>query len=523
MDAPRPTLPPARAIGLFARTVYRQLKQAGYAAHEVVAFANELLGQLTEAPALGPMVSVSDVETALPTGEALLETLDFELKRADRDATTLLLLFELELADAVPDDAAAVIHRRLGRQLVRGLRPTDSVARIAFGRYALVLPGARLDAADVIATRVLGPVIHPRRKEDRWPEGSRIVLRAVAASGGSATAASLLESCEREEPRELSTATTPRATTRLWTPPPTSEPLPRTTLAEGVVLALGGGAARAAAHIGVLRAFDAASIPVRAVAGASAGALVGAMSLSGMKAGAILDRFISFTASSIYREMRRRYVVYRRASGIPRGSRAYFRESGLGFLSNERIAAMDDELFDAFITFFVGADRDMSTLEGPLAVSATDLATGRTVHYGHGPIHRALRASCALPGLFPPQRDGDRVLVDGAMVAEVPVRTAVSLGLPFPVVAVHLARPDRIVADFATSAEVAVRAASVVHRELVREQLRHAHALINAPVAQIGWLEFRRAAETAALGEKGAMGLIDRMRRSGIPPPLSNE
>src|SRR5262249_44234016 len=97
MDSRDRSLPPTRAVGLFARTVHRQMKQAGYASADIVAFVNELLAQLGDTPGLEPMTGVSDVETALPNPEALVDVIDYELKHAPHDGTTLLVCFDLEL------------------------------------------------------------------------------------------------------------------------------------------------------------------------------------------------------------------------------------------------------------------------------------------------------------------------------------------------------------------------------------------------------------------------------------------
>jgi NTE family protein len=519
MDSRGQSLPPARAMSLYARTVFRQLKQARYERTEMVAFVNELLGQLTDDVALGPMAGLADIETALPNPEAFFDVLDFELRRAGGEVTTLLLTCEVDLPESCPDDTASSIHRSVARQIRRSVRPFDIVARLGVERYAVALAGAKLESASAIAARILGPVVHPSRLEDRFPDGTRVTVRIVEARPDE-TARGVLSRCELQEPSEISLTNSVGSVVPLRTlPPPASLSARSAAKRENVVLALGGGAARAAAHVGVLRVFDASGLAVAGAAGTSAGALVAAMALSGVKHEAILDRFVSFTRSTIYREMRLRYVKYRRRSSVPRASVAYFRESGVAFLSNEQLAAFDDEMLEDFVEFFVGTDRAIASLRGPFAVAATDLVSGRAVHILHGPLHSALRASCALPGLFPPQRDGDRMLVDGSMVAEVPVRAAVALRCDAPVVAVHLARPDRKVGTFSTSSEVVLRSASIVHTELVREQLRHAHTLVTAHVEEVGWLDFRRAEQAAALGEAAARRHIEHVERSSIVPP----
>ncbi len=490
-------MPPPKATALFARTVYRQLKQAGYGNAELVTFVSELMGEIGGERS-GPLSGVADVETSLPNSDSLLDVLEFELRRVRSTPGALTLMcLDVDAPDWCADDVVQALHARASKQLRRSVRPADAVARLAANRYALVLPGTDVRLAPAIAARVAYPLLNPRRRADAPPNGTRVTMRACGSARADESAASLLGRCLDQPSREVDTPRRPLSTS----PPPAPQPSAR----DAVVLALGGGAARAAAHIGVLRALEAAGVEVAGVAGTSAGAIVGAMALRGMGHTEILERFVAFTRSDIYRQMRRRYVEYRRSAKVPRSTVDYFRHSGIAFLSADRLAAFDDELFAQFIEFFVGPDRDIGTLAKPFAVATTDLVTGRAVRIAHGPLHFALKASCALPGLFRPQAEGERLLVDGSTVAEVPVQVAVQLGVAAPILAVHLARPEKEISTFESSSEVVMRWGTIVHRELVREQLRHAHHLITACVEQIGWLDFRRALETAAIGEQAAV------------------
>src|SRR5262249_24683154 len=143
--------------------------------------------------------------------------------------------------------------------------------------------------------------------------------------------------------------------------------------AREIVLALGGGAARAAAHLGVLRVLRRAGIGVAGIAGTSAGALVGAMYFSGMNEDEILNRFTSFTTTPLFRQMRRAYAEYVRRAKRVRPRDQYFRQSGLAFLSDSDPAAIPDSVFAAFIEHFAGPDRDISRLGKPFGAVATDL------------------------------------------------------------------------------------------------------------------------------------------------------
>jgi len=519
-DAPDKNLPHARATNLFARTVFRQLRRAGYTRGEIVSFLNEMMDLLaTEPPDGGPLSGIADPETRIANFDVLVEALAFEMRRArDTSAPLLVVALETLLPDWTPDDAVRAFHERIARQLPRAIRPEDTVARIDGTRYAIVLSSGTSEVAGTIIHRIVGALAASRRTADRVPDGTIFRYRALELDGASGlvrgagerpieTPDALLARTLAADPVDIDPrilgATPTAARGRSTRPPPPAAP-------NEVVLALGGGAARAAAHIGVLKSLRLAGVRIAGVAGTSAGALVGAMYLAGMTEDEMLERFASFTRSPTYARMRRLYAVYRRQSGAPRAALGYFRKNGLAFLSNNAIAAIDDDTFQSFIEHFVGPDTSIDRLAGRFAAVATDLTTGRETILSSGPLHFALRATCAVPGLFQPQALDGRMLVDGSTIGEVPVRAAASLRVAAPVLAVYLARPVHDVSTFSTSAEVFTRTTSIVHSELVREQLRHAPELITAFVEDIAWLDFRLARETFEIGFAAANAYLAR-------------
>ena len=160
----------------------------------------------------------------------------------------------------------------------------------------------------------------------------------------------------------------------------------------GIALALGGGAARGWAHIGVLRALDEAKVPVSMIAGTSIGALVGGCYLAGK-----LDELEEF-ARSISRTNVLRYMDFT------------FRGSGL--ISGKKLAAkMDTEIGHLVI----------EDLDRKFIAIATDIESGHEVWLEDGSLGKAIRASYALPGVFKPVHHHGRKMVDGALVNPVPV------------------------------------------------------------------------------------------------------
>lgn len=165
-----------------------------------------------------------------------------------------------------------------------------------------------------------------------------------------------------------------------------------------VGLALGGGAARGWAHIGVIRALEQAGIRPDLVCGTSIGALVGAAYAAGE-----LDRFEQWVLGLGVREVVS-YLDVRLGSGLIRGER----------------------LMDFFRRSFT--DRPIEDLPTPFAAVATALETGAEIWLRQGSMFDAVRASIALPGLFSPVMSDGMVLVDGGLVNPVPVSLARAMG-----------------------------------------------------------------------------------------------
>ena len=164
-------------------------------------------------------------------------------------------------------------------------------------------------------------------------------------------------------------------------------------------LALGGGVARGFAHIGVLRVLEREGIVPDVVAGTSIGAVAGGCYVAG-----VLDAFEDWA-----RSLNRLKVV----------GYLDFKLGRSGLLAGERLGAV--------LRRHLG-DRLVEDLQSPFAAIATDLASGREVWIREGPLTDAVRASYALPGVFPPVRHDRRLLVDGGLLNPVPVAPCVAMG-----------------------------------------------------------------------------------------------
>lgn len=175
-----------------------------------------------------------------------------------------------------------------------------------------------------------------------------------------------------------------------------------------LALALGGGAGLGWAHIGVLHALHDRGVTIEAVSGTSIGALA-AVCLAADRVNVLEE-----LARSVNLRQMVRFIDIDPRRGSMLGGRTVTRQLRQHFGHGH--------LEDLFI---------------PTAVVAADLVTGEEVAITRGSIVDAVRASIAIPGVFPPVRSGDRVLVDGGVIAPVPVRAVRALSKA-PVLAINL-------------------------------------------------------------------------------------
>ena len=187
-----------------------------------------------------------------------------------------------------------------------------------------------------------------------------------------------------------------------------SSPSPQPLGRPSIGLALGGGAARGFAHIGVMRALVAHGIMPDVIVGTSIGAVVG-----GCYSADSLDPLEAWARSLSVRSVLGYLDVNLSGSGLIRG----------GHLAKQLETGLKDTRIEDLRTHF--------------AAIATEFNTGHEIWLTRGRLVDALKASYALPGIFPPVRIGGRWLVDGALVNPVPVSAARALGARL-IIAVNL-------------------------------------------------------------------------------------
>ncbi|MBC7718355.1 MAG: patatin-like phospholipase family protein [Chitinophagaceae bacterium] len=211
--------------------------------------------------------------------------------------------------------------------------------------------------------------------------------------------------------------TPPKPLTANSTPAP-QEPAVKKTLKIG--LALGGGAARGFAHVGVIAVLEEAGLKPQLVVGTSAGSLVAALYASGQTSAQLKQTALSLQEVAITDWM------------LPIFGRGMFRGDALARYVNELVSS---RLIDA--------------MPMPLGIVATDLITGGAVLFQKGDTGTAVRASSAVPAVFVPVKINGREYVDGGLVSPVPVRFARQMGADV-VVAVDISNPPEANANAAS-------------------------------------------------------------------------
>lgn len=270
-------------------------------------------------------------------------------------------------------------------------------------------------------------------------------------------------------------------------------------------LALGGGVARGLAHIGVIEWFEQHHVPIDLVAGTSAGGLVGGAFATGMSPAelralmASIDWDVMFQNDAPYalRDFRRKEDARGYPGPIEFGLRKGFRAPG-------SIGA--SEQIDLFLSWLSRHYYDIKTFDDlpiPFRCVATDLIAEEPVILRDGPLAEAMRATMAVPGMFPPvMRDG-RMLVDGGVINNVPADVVRAMGADI-VIAVDVGVPTPLEPGFDSAITVISRTVDVLTDRNAAEAMKAADIVIRPEVKDIDTMDWRRSEEIADRGYRAA-------------------
>ena len=287
----------------------------------------------------------------------------------------------------------------------------------------------------------------------------RPVLAALLAS---------LAACQTPAPRPvLVPPTTPAA------PPVVPRPAK-------IGLALGGGAARGFAHIGVIQVLEEAGIRPDLVAGTSAGSLVAALYASG-KSGAELARL---------------------ALAMDESALTDWSFPGRGLIRGEALAR--------YVREQTGS-RLIENMSLPLGIVATDLDSGEPMLFQRGDAGTAVRASSSIPAVFQPVKIGTREYVDGGLVSPVPVRFARQMGAEL-VIAVDISSSPEGNAT-GDAIRLLLQTFAIMGRSINRFELKEADIVLRPRLAGLSGTDFSQRQRAINAGREAALAALPQLRQ----------
>jgi len=278
----------------------------------------------------------------------------------------------------------------------------------------------------------------------------------------------------------------------------------------GVVLVLSGGGIRGLAHIGVIKALEERNVPVVGIVGTSMGSLVGALASCGYDAPQ-LEKIIG--------DIDLTELLYDRTapSKMAIGERALAEQQTLLRIDMDKSwrvegpkgAMQGKRLIERFARWTsVCPVNNFDNLPVPFAAVATDLVSGEAVVIRQGDLASAMRASMSIPGLFEPWEMDGRLLVDGGLAANLPVRIAKKIFPNHPIVAVDVTGKGKSKEEIRTVMDVIDQSITVMTRRTVEEDARYADVLITPDVSKVSILSTRGWDEII---ERGYIAAADKM------------
>ncbi|MBN8281165.1 MAG: patatin-like phospholipase family protein, partial [Gammaproteobacteria bacterium] len=287
-------------------------------------------------------------------------------------------------------------------------------------------------------------------------------------------------------------------------------------------LVLGGGGAKGAAHIGVLRVLDELHVPVDCVTGTSMGALIGGTFASGMPPKEIEESVLAISWSRTVgaEGLRERTPIQRKLAGI-----TYTNSLDIGIKDGSLkvpgglLKTQDIEDVIRGLVADARYTKDFNDLPIPFRAVATDMLGGQMVVMGSGDLSVAMRASMAVPGAFSPVLLDGMVLSDGGMMRNLPVDVARDLCADV-VIAVSLASPPPKLEELSSATTLAGRSLDVMIDANTKAQLASLtdrDVSIVVPMGDIGSAAFDRVPDAVPLGREAALGQADRLRALAVP------
>lgn len=268
-----------------------------------------------------------------------------------------------------------------------------------------------------------------------------------------------------------------------------------------VGLALGGGAARAFSHIGVLDGLTKHEIPIDIVTGTSMGAIIGAMYATKPDVAAIKARFADYVNSEVFDKSGFNFFkeLDSHDEGILAEMGRLARRGLFNTLMVTKTSLINEDIAASSYAYLL-EDIRVDQTRIPFAAVALDLWSGEAVVLRQGRLREVIAASCAMPGALNPVKLNGRMLVDGGWVETVPISAARQLGADF-VIAVDVGDDPSAFKEPRNAIDVIARADALARAALNKEQLKTADIVLSPRNGVAHWADFSTTARAIDRGE----------------------
>ncbi|MCK4857373.1 MAG: patatin-like phospholipase family protein [candidate division Zixibacteria bacterium] len=278
-------------------------------------------------------------------------------------------------------------------------------------------------------------------------------------------------------------------------------------------LALGGGGAAGLAHIGALRLLEQEGLVPDLIVGSSIGAAIGALYALDPDAERLAHRVEELLAEeSVSRKWH--LAVPQESEGSTRlyhGLVHFIHKQLAGIKVFTTISLRPAEELEEILTALFG-DRTVSDTRIPFGAVVLDIVSGRERVVAEGLLSEVVYASAAIPGVFPPHRQDEQLLVDGAFTSNCPVGFTRALGADY-CIAVRLPANSNTDRTYETGIDVLSRTDEIVRRKLTDREVAEADIVITPPTEKIHWADFGSFESTLQLGWEAAAAELKKLRK----------
>jgi NTE family protein len=249
-----------------------------------------------------------------------------------------------------------------------------------------------------------------------------------------------------------------------------------------VALVLGGGAARGFAHVGVLRVLEQEKIPIDMIVGTSVGSLIGAMYASNPN-----SFELEWTSFTLEKDDIFDFSILSSATGPVKG-----------------------EKLEKFVNAKIPV-KNVEQLKVPFYAVAADLNTGEPVVFSSGPVCKAVRASCSIPGVFTPLSYNNKQLIDGGVLGNVAPEVARQFGANL-VIVVSI---DKTIQnkDTGNLVSITLQAIAIMSNKIDSYKLKEADVLITPEIGDVGTMDFTQKKRCMQAGIDAAQKAIPEIKK----------